>query len=61
MLYIRKPTKKEYVEINVNKSIDENEIYKSKRERERVDKSIKTQVNRNIHTKHTGKQLLYSH
>ena len=31
------------------------------RERERVDKSIKTQVNRNIHTKHTGKQLLYSH
>ena len=52
MLYIRKPTKKEYVEINVNKNIDENEIYKSKRERERVDKSIKTQVNRNIHTKH---------
>ena len=26
-------------------------------ERERVDKSIKTQVNRHIHTKHTGKQL----
>ena len=34
MLYIRKPTKKVYVEINVNKNIDENEIYKSKRERE---------------------------
>ena len=31
------------------------------RERERIDKSIKTQVNRHIHTKHTGKQLLYSH
>ena len=60
MLYIRKPTKKEYVEINVNKNIDENEIYKSKRERESR-QTYKEQVNRHIHTKHTGKQLLYSH
>ena len=35
--------------------------YINRRERERIDKSIKTQVNRHIHTKHTGKQLLYSH
>ena len=46
---------------SVNKNTDENEIYKNKIERERIDKSIKTQVNRHIHTKHTGKQLLYSH
>ena len=54
-----KPTKKENIEVNVNKNTVENEIYKIKRER--IDKSIKTQVNRHIHTKHTGKQLLYSH
>ena len=27
---------------------------------ERLDKSIQIQVNRNIHTKHPGKRLLYS-
>ncbi len=63
MIYIYKETSKENVKVNVNKNTDENEIYKNKREgeRERIDKSIKTQVNRHIHTKHTGKQLLYSH
>ena len=33
---------------------------KTERERVRINKSIKTQVNRHIHTKHTGKQF-YSH
>ena len=33
----------------------------NKTDRERIDTSIKTQVNRHIHAKHTGKQLLYSH
>ena len=58
---MRKPTNKENVEVNVNKNTDENEIYKNKIkiERIRIDKSIKTQINRHIHTKHTGKQLLY--
>ena len=61
-IYIRKPTKKENVEVNVNKNTDESGIYKNKeREGVRIDKSIKTQANRHIHTKHTGKQLLYSH
>ena len=59
---MRKPTQNENVEVNVNKNIDENGIYKNKikRQRVRIDKSIKTQVNRHSHTKHTGKQLLYS-
>ena len=73
IIYIRKPRNKENVEVNINKNTDENEIYKNKikrhrhrdrkrqKNRERIDKSIKTQVNRHIHTKHTGKQLLYSH
>ena len=30
ILYIRKPTKKENIEVNVNKNTDENEIYKIK-------------------------------
>ena len=62
-IYIYKDTNKENVEVNVNKNTDKNEIYKNKIEgdRIRIDKSIKTQVNRHIHTKHTGKQLLYSH
>ena len=65
-IYKRKPTKKENVEANVNfKNPDENGIYNNKieweRERIKIDKSIKTRVNRHIHTKHTGKQLLYSH
>ena len=38
---------------------------KLKREEEkkrvRTDKSINTQFNRHIHTKHTGKQTLHSH
>ena len=42
--------KKENMKVNVNKNTVENEIYKIKRER--IDKSIKTQVNRHIHTKH---------
>ena len=60
---MRKPPQKENVEANVNKNTDENGIYKNriKRQRVRIDKSIKTQVNRHIHTKHAGKQLLYSH
>ena len=62
MIYIYKETSKENVKVNVNKNTDENEIYinKIERLRLRMDKSIKTQVNRHIHTKHTGKQL-YSH
>ena len=33
-IYIRKPTKKENVEVNVNKNTDENGIYKNKMKRE---------------------------
>ena len=33
-IYKRKPTKKENVEVNVNKNTDENGIYKNKKERE---------------------------
>ena len=51
-IYIYKETNKENVEVNVNKNTDKNEIYKNKIEREIIDKSIKTQVNRHIHTKH---------
>ena len=47
---IYKETNKENVEVNVNKNTDENEIYKNKTER--INKSIKTQVNRHSHTKH---------
>ena len=51
----RKPTKKENVEGGVNKNTSENEIYvkKERRRRRRRDQSIKTQVNRHIHTKRT--------
>ena len=54
MLYVYGNQQKENIEVNVNKNTDENEMYK---ERE----GEWTQVNRHIHTKHTGKQLLYSH